>query len=142
MIELIDEPKTSPTDKTSISMSNPFLKPLSVDFIKSASPQKQSYCEKENDSLLSYWLPWLFPRWKIRYLVLCGNFLFRYQNEDSDTPKGVPIPLDVSQISYTHGNELTLTNLWKDYKFKFNDDALCSGKRSPLMKYFTIDLFI
>ena len=142
MIELADEPKSSPAKaSTSISVPQPsYSRPLSVDFIKTTSPQKQSYCEKEDNSLLSYWLPWLFPRWKTRYLIVCGNYLFRYAGEDSDSPKGVPIPLDVSQISYTQGNELTLTNLWKDYKFKFADDRICKGEL--LILYILITVYI
>ena len=48
-------------------------------------------CEKENVSFLSYWFPWLFPRWKKRFLVICGNYLFRFVDEDSDDLKGTSL---------------------------------------------------
>lgn len=58
-------------------------------------PTKYGILEKENSSLISK----CFNRWKKRYFVLIGGFLFRYTDEHGSSPKGVPIPLDSAQIN-------------------------------------------
>jgi hypothetical protein len=40
---------------------------------------------------------WLAPKWKVRYLILTGNYLYRYKNEYSTTPKGMPILVEHSK---------------------------------------------
>jgi hypothetical protein len=53
---------------------------------------------KRDRSWIAFFLPCLFPKWKQRYFVIAGNYLFRFTDEEAESPKGVPIPLDVCQI--------------------------------------------
>ena len=55
---------------------------------------KHGYLDKMNNSMLAYFFPCLFPRWKSRFFILVGNYLFRFSTEFGESPKGVPIPLD------------------------------------------------
>jgi hypothetical protein len=119
MIELADDAPT-----TSV-VSLPSSKPLSAEFLKTVPPKLQGYCEKESNSVLAHWFPWWFPRWKRRYLITCGSFLFRFADEQSDAPKGIPIPLDISHIKYIEGTEFVITNLWKDYKIRLSTEHEC-----------------
>jgi len=34
---------------------------------------------------------WLVPKWRIRYMVLLGNYLYRFKSDNSTSPKGSPI---------------------------------------------------
>lgn len=38
-------------------------------------------------------------RWKERYFVLIGSYLFRFESQHSITPKGTPLPVDVCDVS-------------------------------------------
>ena len=62
----------------------------SADRLRLLGPARDGFLEKENTSLISR----CFNRWKRRYFVLIGAFLFRYTDEHSSAPKGMPIPLD------------------------------------------------
>ena len=92
---------SSPTDSEGeqsrglISLQMPQRNPLSPsaeDLMSEAV--KYGYCQKLNNSLLAYYFPCFFPRWKSRFFILVGNYLFRYSSETGISPKGVPIPLD------------------------------------------------
>jgi hypothetical protein len=63
--------------------------------LMSHNPAKFGFLEKENSSIISKCL----NRWKKRYFVLIGGFLFRYTDPQGARPKGVPIPLDSVQIN-------------------------------------------
>jgi PH domain len=77
----------------SISMTNRnVLSPSAEELMTEAA--KFGYCQKRNNSFLAYILPCFFPRWKKRFFILVGNYLFRYSSEQGISPKGVPIPLD------------------------------------------------
>jgi hypothetical protein len=74
------------------------------------------YCLKKSPSWLNYCFPFWFPIFKKRFLISCGNFIFRYVDEYSETPKGVPIPIDGSEIVYNNGNTFfEIFNLHKQY---------------------------
>lgn len=77
----------------SISMTNRnVLSPSAEDLMSEAV--KFGYCEKRNNSFMAYIFPCFFPRWKKRFFILVGNYLFRFSSEQGTAPKGVPIPLD------------------------------------------------
>lgn len=77
----------------SISMrkKNP-LSPSAEELVKEAV--KFGYCQKRDNSMLAYFFPCFFSRWKTRFFVLVGNYLFRYSSEHGESPKGAPIPID------------------------------------------------
>lgn len=62
---------------------------------------KYGYCQKLNNSLLAYYFSCIFPRWKSRFFILVGNYLFRFSSEHGESPKGVPIPLDSVTIRHS-----------------------------------------
>ena len=62
----------------------------SADHLRTLGPDRDGWLEKENTSLISR----CFNRWKKRYFVLIGSFLYRYADERGSAPKGMPIPLD------------------------------------------------
>jgi PH domain len=72
-------------------------------------PAKAGYCEKKNNSFLSYLLgdyfPIWFPKYKRRFFILIGNYLYRYSSESGTSPKGVPIPLDAVTVRRGSGEE-------------------------------------
>lgn len=37
----------------------------------------------------------LRPQWRQRYLILIGNFLYKFKQNNSSTPKGSPLPVDL-----------------------------------------------
>lgn len=39
-------------------------------------------------------LSFLAPRWKERFLIQIGNYVYRFKSPTSSTPKGAPIPLE------------------------------------------------
>lgn len=39
-------------------------------------------------------LSWFMPQWHQRYLILIGNFLYKFKNNGAATPKGTPISVD------------------------------------------------
>jgi len=101
---------------------------LSLPFIVSKVQNVYSgYADKQSSWFLAHWFPFFFQLWKPRYLVIVGNYLLRYENEDSLDPKGKPIPLDVSDVRIDENNktELLIFNLWKDYKFRFSSEEEC-----------------
>jgi hypothetical protein len=55
------------------------------------------------------WFPcsYLFiPRWKRRYLVLLGNYVYRFDDDnETDEPKGSPTPVDSIQTRITHTSQ-------------------------------------
>jgi hypothetical protein len=40
------------------------------------------------------WFAFLAPKWKKRYLIQIGNYLYRFKDSQSLTPKGAPVPLE------------------------------------------------
>jgi hypothetical protein len=60
---------------------------------------KGGYLEKKNNSLLVYYMPACCgPKWKLRYFVLLGDFLYRFSDEGAPRPKGVPIPISAVSV--------------------------------------------
>ena len=69
------------------------------------------YLLKKNNSIWTYYLPCIFKQWKERFFIVIGNFLFRFDSENGEKPKGIPIPLDSSKISILNIDECTL-EIW------------------------------
>lgn len=40
-------------------------------------------------------LSFLAPKWKERYLIQIGNYMYRFKSPTSSTPKGAPVPLEM-----------------------------------------------
>ena len=108
MVNVNDNKETS-NDDFSMNMNK---------FTGNGSPSAQSllslvptpysgYVEKKNNSIWSYYLPCIFKQWKRRFFVLIGNYLFRFDSENGEKPKGIPIPLDSSKISIKNIEECT-----------------------------------
>jgi hypothetical protein len=43
-------------------------------------------------------LAFLAPKWKERYLIQIGNYLYRFKDSKSSTPKGAPVPLEQADV--------------------------------------------
>ena len=85
---------------------------LSASAMINASPSQQGTVFKLQVPLLYSVLPaflqriicsWsclacLAPIWKERYLIQIGNFLYRFEDSQSKTPKGAPVALDSVQV--------------------------------------------
>eukprot|EP00934_Nitzschia_sp_Nitz4_P004335 Nitzschia sp. Nitz4//scaffold131_size63436//12955//13617//NITZ4_006266-RA/size63436-processed-gene-0.96-mRNA-1//1//CDS//3329535241//4325//frame0 len=49
--------------------------------------------------ILSFsFLSFLAPSWEQRYLILCGSFLYKFQDQVSTTPKGAPFDLETINV--------------------------------------------
>mmetsp|Transcript_35316 Transcript_35316/g.35970 ORF Transcript_35316/g.35970 Transcript_35316/m.35970 type:complete len:193 (+) Transcript_35316:149-727(+) len=92
-----------------INMSNRNSKPTAA-HLESLNPIKCGWLSKKNNSCLASVCPCFVNKWKKRYFILIGNFLFRYSSPDSDTPKGAPIPIDSATIS--EGTDETLFEIY------------------------------
>ena len=88
---------------------------LTTDNLIRQNPSKVGYLLKKNTSILARVLPCLFSQWKSRYFVLIGNFLFRFSSEESDRPKGAPIPLDSIRVNIVDNFYIELTMIRKVY---------------------------
>ena len=99
----------------------------SAQSLLSLNPTHSGYLEKKNSSIWSYYLPCFFKQWKQRYFVIIGNYLFRFDSENGEKPKGIPIPLDSSKISILNIEEFTF-EVWmirKLYTFKASSKDEC-----------------
>ena len=61
-----------------------------------------------------------YHRWKPRLFIVVGGYLYRFSDEYSDSPKGVPIPLESCAFRVLEGNETTgymflVSTLRKEY---------------------------
>jgi hypothetical protein len=78
-------------------------------------------CLKKNNSFSSSVLPCIYPKWKQRYLVLAGNYLYRFENEHGTEIKGIPIPIDTAMFTIDESRCLIeLKTIRKNYIFYFN----------------------
>jgi len=78
--------KASPTQTgTVLKLHVPLIYGLSPDCLKQV--------------ISSQWFPCVSfrPQWKERQLVLLGKFLYRFSDENSSSPKGAPIEVDLVQ---------------------------------------------
>ena len=91
---------------------------ISCEELLALNPTKSGYCQKKNNSALAYFFPCLFPKWKSRYFVLVGNYLFRFSSERGETLKGVPIPLDSVTVTSLGDDCFQVSTIRKVYTMK------------------------
>ena len=51
------------------------------------NPAKSGFLFKKNNSYMAYLFPCFSKKWKNRFCVLIGNYLYKFENEDSVKPK-------------------------------------------------------
>lgn len=95
---------------------------LTVRKLNESNPEKVGFLRKKNRSFLAAIFPCIFHKWKLRYFVLIGNYLFRYSSPNADYPKGVPIPLDAVRIQIIDSCCIELSMIRKSYIFKASDE--------------------
>jgi hypothetical protein len=88
----------------SLTMGKNDNKPSAPELMNEAV--KYGYLQKRNNSIWAYYFSCFFPKWKSRYFILVGNYLFRYSSEHGESPKGVPIPLGIYIIMYIYFHEI------------------------------------
>lgn len=111
------------------------LSKLTASYLKSNKESFYGYASKKSPSWLSYLFPFWFPLFKKRYFISCGNFIFRYVDEYGDSPKGIPIPIDASEIIYEQGNNyFEIFNMRKKYFIQFETYEECIGWVNHLRK--------
>ena len=100
--------------------------PSSLDLLE-LKPNKTGVLLKKNNSWLAYFFPYCYKQWNSRFCILIGNYLFKYESEDSDKPKGVPIPVDSVTVSFTEPPEchIIVKTIRKTYIFKGADKGDC-----------------
>lgn len=92
------------------------------------SPLQEGYCEMKKDYWLNEMCPCLFGvQWRHRFLVLAGNFLFRFEDKTSEKPKGIPIPIDSVRIELSENNVLVLSTIRKQYHLKMKSSQELSN---------------
>ena len=67
---------------------------LSATSLLSLSPAKHGSARKLSNSILVKAFPCITEKYRERYFILIGNYLFRFISKTSDKPKGLPIPID------------------------------------------------
>lgn len=63
----------------------------------SLNPDRHGVLYKHNKSMWSFllfFLPWLYEKWKKRYFILIGNYLYKFKHDNDEMIRGSPIPLD------------------------------------------------
>jgi hypothetical protein len=89
---------------------------ISAAELLSMTPQPfHGYMMKKDNGWLAYLLPCWMPAWKKRFFVVCGNYLFRFEDEEGEKPKGVPIPLDGCMITEIGENKFVVNCIRKTY---------------------------
>ena len=71
---------------------------ISAQYLLSLDPERSGWLFKKNNSILRSILPCVFKKWQHRFFILIGSYLFRFSSEDSEKPKGVPIPLGTYEL--------------------------------------------
>jgi hypothetical protein len=92
---------------------------LSAKSMMDASPQQHGVVLKLHAPILFSILPdflkklilsfsflsFLAPAWKQRYLILCGSYLYKFNNQSSPVPKGSPFQLKSLDVDITTRQE-------------------------------------
>ena len=95
---------------------------ISCEELMDLNPSRCGYCYKKNNSFLAYLFPCLYDQWKKRYFVLIGNYLFRFSSEQSDSIKGVPLPLDCITASYIGDGVFQVSMIRKIYLMRCENE--------------------
>lgn len=104
-----------------ISMSN---SKLSCADLLQIGPDKCGYVHKKSNSWTSYLLPCIYSRWRSRYLILIGNYVFRFESEHGERPKGIPIPVDSITVKVFEDGTFVLETIRKSYFFRADSVAI------------------
>ena len=117
---------TLPSDSSTSSSSS--LNAQMLLNLDSKTSLKSGQLLKKDNGWLSYFFPFLFPRYKERLCILVGNYFFKFKDSNGEKPKGVPLPLDsitcsvrpekVPKIADTVPYYLILRTIRKTYTFK------------------------
>lgn len=87
------------------------------------APERSGYVEKKSNSWTSFLLPCFYPRWRRRFLVVVGSFVFRFESEHGERPKGVPIPVESITVTVLEDGLFVLSTLRKQYHFRVDSKA-------------------
>ncbi len=129
-------PDSADTEDQDFHQSEPFMLQMRKgsnasisceELLKTSPPPRSGFCMKKNNSLLSKVLPCLYPQWKKRFFVLCGNYLYRFALETDDIPKGVPIPIDSCTARVIDPFTLELSTLRKIYQIRTTTEQDCKS---------------
>ncbi len=109
--------------------SQPFILNMSGNKLTCADllqigPEKCGYVHKKSNSWSSFFLPCCYPKWRSRYLILMGNYLFRFESEHGQRPKGVPIPVDSINVKVLDDGIFVLETIRKNYYFRADSIAV------------------
>lgn len=87
------------------------------------SPAKHGYIYKKSNSFLAYLFPCLFAKYQKRYLILVGAFIYRFKSLDSDSLKGIPIPLEAIIAVNKHEADISfeICTIRKRYIFRVDN---------------------
>lgn len=99
---------------------------LSYQCLLNLSPQMHGQCMINKNSIYSFFFPCCFQTWKPRFILLLGNFLYRFENENDKFPKGLPIKINNIQIKIISTTEFRIISLRKEYQLKFETPDLCN----------------
>ena len=69
---------------------------------------KHGFLLKRNNSMMMHLMPCCLKKWKQRYFVLLGGYLYRFSSYPDGTVKGVPIPVDSCTIRQLEDGDVTL----------------------------------
>lgn len=82
------------------------------------NPTKSGHGYKKDNSLWAFFFPWFFEAYKPRYFVLIGNYLYRFSSEESESVKGVPIPIDGVAVKTLGNCSIEVSTIRKTYILK------------------------
>ncbi len=107
---------------------------LSAVELLAMGPDMSGYCFKENTSIWVQICACWFPKWKKRFFILIGNYLFRYKDEHGERPKGVPIPLDSASVRVKEGACFEVSTIRKVYTIQTESASEASAWVAAIVK--------
>lgn len=92
----------------------------------SNNSDKKGWLEKRNTSCLTSICPCFAVKWKRRYVILIGNYLFRFDSPQARKNKGVPIPLDTITVNISNVEFcFEICTIRKTYTFRASSASEC-----------------
>jgi len=107
----------------------------SAALLLSLIPHKAGVLLKKTNSWLHFFFPWCTNPWRSRLCVLIGGYLYKFESEHSERPKGVPIPIESITPAFTETEDgfiLEIKTIRKTYTFRGTDRADCLAWISAL----------
>lgn len=133
----------SEEDQPFVANNMAFLINVKISFedVAQITGSRTGICEKKSNRLLSKLLPCFYSRWQKRYLVLLGNYLYRFETDRSEKTKGLPISIDDTNIDfykdeYTGSVDksiLCIRTIRKEYIFRFDSTEDASSWQQALI---------